>query len=115
MNEYPIKYDTAPTLSISAPQCAACLVDVESEDGWLCPMCGTAWGYDAGEDEDGELYESWSGEESDVPVTPIDDGYMAASKIESDLLHADGYASKIDRILDHKASPALVALWESRA
>lgn len=61
MSDY-VKLADNPVLVIQNPTCSACCVDLISEDGWLCPVCGSSWSYDDGDGDKGELYESWSGE-----------------------------------------------------
>ena len=72
MNDY-LRLSKPPSISWSAPTCSTCEVDLEYDDGWLCPSCGTAWGSMAGDGDDGELYESWAGEPADGPeVTEVE-------------------------------------------
>lgn len=79
MSDY-IKLAEAPTLTIRHPDCDACHVEVESDgDGWLCPVCGTSWDYNASEDQKGTLYEEWSGEELFSQLVPNDDAWQHGS------------------------------------
>ena len=39
MNDY-LRLTRSPYISLSAPTCSACAVDLEFDDGWLCPSCG---------------------------------------------------------------------------
>ena len=70
-----LKLDEAPTMSYQSPQCDACLIDLDSDDGWLCPSCGTSWSHDASDGEAGELYEAWSGEELPGDAVHWDDAW----------------------------------------
>lgn len=65
-----IRYATAPMLSLNYPDCASCIVEVESTgDEWLCPSCETTWSYGNGDGDTGQLYADWSGEDvSDIPL-----------------------------------------------
>jgi len=69
-----IKLNKAPTLSFNNPNCEACAEEVESADeGWQCKYCGTYWSFRDGEDDPGELYESWSGESLEGEALDPDD------------------------------------------
>lgn len=61
MVEY-IRLAEAPYITYREPMCGTCETELESDDGWLCPSCGTAWSPDAGDRSTGNLYEDWSGE-----------------------------------------------------
>lgn len=67
MSDY-IKLDEPPMWVIQYPQCSACLVDLQIEDDWLCPVCGTSWDRDATDGDAGTLYETWSGETLSGPT-----------------------------------------------
>ncbi|BAM26719.1 hypothetical protein CULC0102_0518 [Corynebacterium ulcerans 0102] len=49
-----LRLSEAPCMSISV-KCNACLVDLECEDDWTCPSCGTQWDSHAGDGDAGEL------------------------------------------------------------
>lgn len=72
-----IKLTEPPRFVFQDPTCSACGVDLVSEDGWLCPVCGTSWSYDASDDDPGNLYEEWSGEELDAEPVDEDAAYQA--------------------------------------
>jgi len=77
MSDPLVKYETAPSLSINYPDCSACAVEVEGDgDGWMCPRCGTSWPYDAGDGDEGQLYEDWNGEPSEGELRTHDNGYL---------------------------------------
>lgn len=63
-----VKLDSPPVLCIQFPTCSACEVDLELCEGWECPVCGTRWSASANDGDQGELYESWSGEKLDSPT-----------------------------------------------
>ena len=70
-----LKLDAAPGLTHPGhPICDACEVEVELDDGWLCPSCGTAWPADQLECDgsDAALYKDWSGETLAGPACPVD-------------------------------------------
>lgn len=79
-NEY-IRLATAPALNHPGyPTCDACDVEVEFDDGWLCPSCGTAWpagNVEAGSDE-ASLYPDWAGEDLTGPICPTDEAWRFA-------------------------------------
>lgn len=79
MTEY-IKLAEAPTFVFQNPTCGACSVELDTEEGWVCPCCGTSWSYDAGDGDTGELYESWSGETLDSETVSEDAAYDAGAK-----------------------------------
>ena len=80
MSEY-IKLATAPAIQFSSPTCGACMVDVEHTwDDWTCQVCGTSWGSDACDGTEGDLYESWSGEELDGEAVDDDAAELAGDK-----------------------------------
>lgn len=83
MSEY-IKLAEAPAFVYQTPHCGACSVDLESEDGWLCPVCGTSWGYDASDGDSGELYESWAGEELEGETLGQDAAFQAGTSHDRD-------------------------------
>ena len=83
MNDY-LRLSKPPTISWSAPMCSACYVDLECDDGWLCPSCGTAWDSSAGDGEDGELFESWAGEPADGPEVTEDEAWQISGMPEPD-------------------------------
>lgn len=69
MSDY-VKLSEAPALIFNEPSCGVCHLDVESDgDGWVCPSCGTSWGYDDYE-QPGTLYEEWAGESIDGEPVP---------------------------------------------
>lgn len=64
-----IKLDQPPRLIVGYPTCGACYVEVNHDDGnWVCPQCGTSWSTNACDDDEGTLYEDWSGDVLDSPV-----------------------------------------------
>lgn len=80
MSEY-IKLAEAPVFVFQSPTCGACSVELEHDgDGWECPCCGTIWVGDACDGEQGELYESWSGETLDGETVSEDAAYDAGNK-----------------------------------
>ena len=83
MNDY-LRLTKPPTIVLLAPICSVCEVDLENDDGWLCPSCGTAWGYMAGDGDDGELYESWAGEPADGPAVTEDEAWRICHLREPD-------------------------------
>ena len=87
MNDY-LRLSKPPTISWSAPMCSACYVDLECDDGWLCPSCGTAWGSMAGDGDDGELYESWAGEPADGPEVTVGEAWRISHLQEPDRMRA---------------------------
>lgn len=71
-----VKLSEAPTLVFRAPECGTCYQECESDgDGWLCPSCGTSWGGND-YDQEGQLYEAWSGETLDGAAAPPDADYF---------------------------------------
>lgn len=82
-----VKLTEAPTLIFNEPSCGTCSEDVESDgDGWVCPSCGTSWSYDD-YDQQGTLYEEWSGETLDGDSVPegadyFDDPQLRAKAAE---------------------------------
>lgn len=87
MNDF-IKLDKAPTLQLHYPTCSACTIELEhTGDNWLCPSCGTSWSLSDGDDEPGELYESWSGEHLDGPTLNEDQAAEWGGYIERKYRH----------------------------
>lgn len=76
MSEY-IKLAEAPVFVCQSPHCGSCSVDLEYEDGWVCPVCGTSWGADASDGDAGELYESWAGVELEGEALGDDAAFQA--------------------------------------
>ena len=76
MSDY-IKLAEAPVFMFQSPQCGTCSVDLEWEDGHVCPVCGTYWPGDATDGDEGELFESWSGEELDGETVDEDGAFQA--------------------------------------
>lgn len=76
MTDY-IKLKAAPTLIIHDPTCSACGVEVDCEDGWLCPVCGTSWEISACDGEEGALFEAWSGKELSTDALDSDEAFEA--------------------------------------
>lgn len=75
-----IRLEKPPEFSISYPTCSICDVDLEHDDGWTCPVCGTTWSSNASDGDEGELYESWSGESlEDTPVSTEAEASAAGS------------------------------------
>ena len=104
MSEPIVKYAVAPRLSMNDPDCSACAVSVESTgDGWECPTCGTAWDYSDGEDDCGQLFEEWSGEELDLELTDPDDAWEVTIPAERKR-RATEYAAIVNRIATAKES-----------
>jgi hypothetical protein len=82
VSEY-IKLAERPQWVIQYPQCSACCVDLETDgDGWTCPVCGSAWSQSANDGDEGELYESWSGETLDGDPVANDDAWRTGAKRE---------------------------------
>lgn len=81
MSDY-VKLAEPPTLELRAPTCSACSVDLISEDGWMCPVCGTCWSYNDGDGDAGELYEAWSGETLDGDSIDSDAAFQAGVEFE---------------------------------
>jgi len=77
-----VKLAEAPTYVIQYPLCSACCVDLEYDDGWTCPGCGTSWDRRASDGDEGDLYESWSGETLDGPVVSEDEAFDLSLKRE---------------------------------
>lgn len=77
MGDY-VKLAKAPVLILQHPACSACDVELDIDEGfWLCPCCGTAWDMGATDGDEGELYESWSGDSLDgPPLTRIEWPYL---------------------------------------
>lgn len=67
MSDY-IKLAEAPQYVMHYPTCSTCAVDLDWDDGFMCPSCGTRWDSDAGDGDTGELYPDWAGEDLDGPV-----------------------------------------------
>lgn len=84
MTQPRIRYATPPTMNLRVPECSACMVSVESDgDGWVCPVCGTAWSYNDGDEDPGTLYADWSGEEvSGLPEKSHDEGMKVGIAFE---------------------------------
>lgn len=63
------------------PYCGTCEVEVEYDDCWICPSCGTIWGASAIEYEEGqgERFEDWSGETRTGPIAPKDEAWRWSS------------------------------------
>lgn len=59
------------------PTCGTCEVEVEHNDGWVCPSCGTSWDESNVEyyEGDGDRFEDWSGETRTGPVAPKDEAW----------------------------------------
>ncbi|WP_420114533.1 hypothetical protein [Pseudactinotalea sp.] len=75
MSDY-VKLSEAPTLVFREPECGTCAQECQSDgDGWLCPSCGTSWGYND-YDQGGTLYEEWSGELLSGEPAPPDADYF---------------------------------------
>ena len=76
-----LKLSEAPTLIFATPYCSACTMDYEDTgDEWLCPTCGTTWDFEDF-DQQGTLYEEWSGETlPGKPVDNLDAWRIAAAK-----------------------------------
>ena len=87
MGDY-VKLAKAPVLILQHPACSACDVELDIDEGfWLCPCCGTAWDMGATDGDEGELYESWSGDSLDGPSTTWGRDDV---DILSEVLDADG-------------------------
>lgn len=96
-NDY-LNLTEAPTLIHREPYCSACQEDVESDDdGWVCPSCGTAWGYR--DDGPGELYANWSGESAGGPTVTIKE----ASRISH--LTGDDRLAALARMRERPTAP----------
>lgn len=65
-NDY-LRLSTAPEICWSMPQCSACWVDLEYDDSWYCPSCGTNWRRYPENGEKGVLYADWSGDQPGGP------------------------------------------------
>lgn len=95
MSDY-IKLAEAPRWVIQYPLCSACNVELDTDgDGWTCNVCGTSWDMNAGDGDEGALYEDWSGETLDGPV------------LSEKQAAAEGYYR--DRLASHERWPDLVA------
>lgn len=70
-----IRLSEPPKWCIQYPQCSACVVDLEFDDEWTCPMCGTTWGADAGDGDKGTLYAEWAGEDATGPAVSEDEAH----------------------------------------
>lgn len=81
-----IKLEKSPEWLMQYPQCSACLVDLDMDDGWQCPVCGTAWDSRAGDGDTGTLFESWSGETLDVEVTPVEKAWRVGAAWDEERL-----------------------------
>ena len=99
MSDY-LRLTRAPYISWSAPTCSACDVDLEFDDGWLCPSCGTAWGSMAGDGDYGELYESWAGEPAGGLEVTKDEAWQISHLQEPDRTRS------LERIRDRARNPA---------
>ncbi|MBF6671564.1 hypothetical protein [Glutamicibacter sp. FBE19] len=76
MSDPVVRYETAPKLSINYPDCSACSTEVEHDgDSWYCARCGTTWDIDAGDGDEGMLYEDWNGEPNPGELRTHDNGY----------------------------------------
>lgn len=83
MSDEYIKLEKPPEFTIQYPQCGTCLVDLFTDsDDWQCPVCGTSWPMNAGDGEPGTLYEDWSGETLDVPVSSSTEAISAGVRYE---------------------------------
>lgn len=80
---YPVRYAVAPTLSFRRPLCTACAVEVDYDDDLICPMCGTSWPTDSDEDTAGTLYEDWSGETNNAPLTDPGDAWKVVAHAQT--------------------------------
>ena len=94
MSTWPlVKLDRPARLRLRYPTCGACEVEVDSDgDGWQCPVCGTSWPYQAGDDDEGELYEAWSGEVLGLLPVTHDEARQVAFRWEQ-RKHAEFMAS----------------------
>ena len=75
-----VRYSEPPTFVMHYPTCSACSIDLDHDgDGWTCPKCETAWDTNASDGDEGELWESYSGESFDEDVEPMthDEGFKA--------------------------------------
>lgn len=70
----------APSLVIHYPTCSTCDVDLDFDDGWICPSCGTAWDATASDGDKGDLYPWWSGVHLTGPVLSEDEAYAESSQ-----------------------------------
>lgn len=73
------RYETPPEISFARPTCSSCCVDLEADDGWTCPSCGTSWDAAAEDGATGQLYADWSGESvKHLPLVDHDEGWRIA-------------------------------------
>ena len=97
-----IKLAEAPTWVVQYPQCSACEVDLILDDGWLCPVCGSCWPGEANDGDQGELFESWSGETIDGDPVPNDDAWREGARHEKE--ETDRHMAEVDqRIAERRA------------
>ena len=82
MNNQYMNLDHVPALQHPGyPICGTCAVEVEFDNGWICPSCGTFWNassleYDEG---DGERFEDWSDETRTGPISPKEHAWRWAT------------------------------------
>ena len=90
MSEYPVRYTEAPYMHISYScgglSCGSNTVEHDG-DSFICSDCGTSWQCE----DDGQLYEEWSGDEREGPIVdPHDwDAHQKATRTPEEALNAD--------------------------
>ncbi len=82
MTDY-IRLAEAPQWVMHYPTCSACDVDLEIEDDWYCPSCGTSWSQGAGDGDVGELPETRLGEPLTGPVLTASEARQVAAYREA--------------------------------
>jgi hypothetical protein len=115
-DEPTVKYVTAPTLSLNMPDCSACCVAVEWEDGYICRQCGTTWSHDAGDGDVGELYESWSGEVLDIPATDPEQAWLTTidherTRLAKERVEQNARALRVQAERAAEEAAARATLW----
>ena len=108
MAEPIVRFEKPPTLTFREPLCSACIVELEHDDGWTCPTCGTAWDYSASDDTPGTLYVDWSGEESELSVSDPEDAWMTT-------INADAARRESERLAQNQRAAIVRAERERKA
>lgn len=80
-----LRLSRPPQMSV-AIKCDACLIDLEWDDGYECPSCGTIWG----DVEDGEVGELAS-----------ESGWYGPNRIEDDVTDNDYAYLRGDEVIRH--------------
>ncbi|HUX69179.1 MAG TPA: hypothetical protein VMV41_01585 [Cellulomonadaceae bacterium] len=95
MSDY-LRLTEAPTWCISYPTCSVCCVDLEYDDDWMCPSCGTSWDSGSSDGDTGTLYGDWAGEPATGPEVTEDEAWRISH------LKGDARAATLKRVREEE-------------